>query len=72
MRKIRLDPCGVVEDMCRVVRGSSYDVHARDCRSASRYWRVSDYRIDNDGFRLALEDDDGRQKEDTVGSAGER
>jgi len=49
-----VDPTGPPSDTNRVYRGGSWDLFARFCRSADRYWNDPRYRSGNRGFRVAL------------------
>ncbi len=48
------DPNGPSEGTYRVLRGGASKDHAKNCRSAGRYYYDPAYRIDNRGFRVAL------------------
>ena len=48
----RTDPRGPSSQTSRVVRGGSWYYVAEDSRSASRYNRPMDYRLDYYGFRV--------------------
>lgn len=53
--KATFDPTGPTEgSMTRVRRGGSWNKNARHCRSAYRYYDVTDRRSSEIGFRLAL------------------
>lgn len=71
-RKIRLDPDGMATGESRVMRGDSwFDAIVGippDYRSASRTKLGNGHRGYSFGFRLAMENDDGSEQEDTVGS----
>ena len=47
-----VDPQGSDTGDCRVLRGGSWINYARDCRSARRYGRSSERRLNYFGFRL--------------------
>jgi len=48
------DPRGPESNMYRIVRGGSWYYTAEDARSASRYQRPMDYRLEYYGFRVAM------------------
>ncbi|MFQ3650764.1 MAG: formylglycine-generating enzyme family protein [Gemmataceae bacterium] len=48
------DPHGPESNMHRIVRGGSWYYTAEDARSASRYQRPMDYRLEYYGFRVAM------------------
>ncbi|OQX03992.1 MAG: hypothetical protein BWK73_37705 [Thiothrix lacustris] len=49
-----VDPQGAVSGTSRVLRGGSWFLNGRHCRSANRNHNVPAYRYDDRGFRLAL------------------
>jgi formylglycine-generating enzyme required for sulfatase activity len=49
----QIDPQGPESGSNRVIRGGSWLVNGRDCRSASRYWWGPSFRRWSLGFRLA-------------------
>jgi uncharacterized protein (TIGR02996 family) len=54
-RRARVDPRGQDRGDDRVVRGGSWYYGPEDSRSASRYSRPADYRLDYYGFRVVIE-----------------
>ena len=50
----QIDPCGPFSNVHRVVRGGSWYYTAEDARSASRYQRPMEYRLEYYGFRVAM------------------
>jgi len=46
------DPIGASSDSLRVIRGGSWNSHARHCRSAYRFMNVPNYKFYDLGFRL--------------------
>jgi uncharacterized protein (TIGR02996 family) len=52
--QMQIDPRGPESNVHRIVRGGSWYYTAEDARSASRYQRPMDYRLEYYGFRVAL------------------
>jgi eukaryotic-like serine/threonine-protein kinase len=59
-RRARVDPRGQQRSDDRVVRGGSWYYGPEDSRSASRYSRPTDYRLDYYGFRVVVECEESR------------
>jgi uncharacterized protein (TIGR02996 family) len=53
-REAQTDPRGPASNVSRIVRGGSWYYTAEDSRSASRYQRPMDYRLEYYGFRVAM------------------
>ncbi len=49
------NPLGPVTGTGRVLRGGSWGYYSCDLRCAFRYWNNPDNRVNNGGFRLALD-----------------